>query len=317
MNKAGNTILIIDDTEANLSLLASLLEKEGYEVLAGESGAEALEIVQETIPDLMLLDVAMPGMDGFALCRKMKEDPRLKSIPVIFITARTDESDIVAGFEAGGNDYITKPFTIPELQVRVRTQLDLRRAQEELRQSAEKFQDLAIHDDLTGLYNTRYLYQALSLEVEASKATQIPLSLIFMDIDNFKRVVDTHGHLDGSEAIAEIAATIRSLILEPSFGVSYGGDEYVVVLPGFNKTQAMEKAEEIRVAIASTHYLGDRGLDVRLTVSCGVATFPDDGDDLTTILGLADQSLFAVKSKGKNGVGDGSEQRGKGEKPSD
>ncbi len=309
MNKAGNTILIIDDTEANLSLLASLLEKEGYEVLAGASGIEALEIVQETIPDLMLLDVAMPGMDGFALCRQMKKDPRLKNIPVIFITARTDESDIVAGFEAGGNDYITKPFTIPELQVRVRTQIALRRAQEELRQSAEKFQELAIHDDLTGLYNTRYLYQALSLEIEASKATHIPLSLIFMDIDNFKRVVDTHGHLDGSEAIAEIAATIRNLILEPSFGVSYGGDEYVVVLPGFNKTQAMEKAEEIRAAIASTHYLGERGLDVRLTVSCGVATFPDDGDDLISILGLADQSLFAVKSKGKNRVGDGSEQR--------
>lgn len=304
MHNAGNTILIIDDTEANLSLLASLLEKEGYEVLAGESAAEALEIVQETIPDLMLLDVAMPGMDGFALCRKMKEDPRLRSIPVIFITARTDESDIVAGFEAGGNDYITKPFTIPELQVRVRTQISLRHAQEELRKSAEKFQNLAIHDDLTGLYNTRYLYQALSLEIEASKATHMPLSLIFMDIDNFKRVVDTHGHLDGSEAIAEVAATIRSLILEPAFAVSYGGDEYVVVLPDFNKTQAMDKAEEIRAAIATTHYLGDRDLDVRLTVSCGVATFPDDGDDITEILGLADQSLFAVKIKGKNRVGD-------------
>ena len=309
MNKSGNTILIIDDTEANLSLLASLLEKEGYEVLAGESGVEALEIVQETVPDLMLLDVAMPGMDGFALCRKMKQDPRLRSIPVIFITARTDESDIVAGFEAGGNDYITKPFTIPELQVRVRTQLALRHAQEELRQSAERFQDLAIHDDLTGLYNTRYLYQALSLEIEASRSTHLPLSLIFMDIDNFKRVVDTHGHLNGSEAIAEVAGTIRNLIEEPAFGVSYGGDEFVVVLPDFNKTQAIAKAKEIRIAIASAHYLVERGLDVRLTVSCGVATFPDDGDDITTILGLADQSLFAVKIKGKNGVGDGAEQR--------
>jgi diguanylate cyclase (GGDEF)-like protein len=299
-------ILIVDDTEINLHLLENLLIKEGYKVLAAGSGEQALEIVKETRPDLMLLDVGMPDMDGLSLCRKMKNIPRLQDIPIIFITARADESDIVAGFEAGGNDYITKPFTIPELQVRVRTQLALRKAHEELQKSVEKYHALAIHDDLTGLYNTRYLYQDLALEIETSREADSCLSLVFLDIDNFKNVVDNYGHLLGSQAIAEVATTIKELINEPAYGVSYGGDEFVIVLPATEKKQALEKAENIRATIAATPYLLNQKHPIHLTVSCGVATFPDDGKTIKEILGLADKSLFAIKATGKNRVGNGS-----------
>lgn len=305
MARNAFTLLIVDDTRLNVDLLVNLLEKEGYRTLTAENGEKALDLIREKMPDLILLDISMPGMDGLTVCRTIKKEPRLASIPVIFITAHTDEADVVAGFDAGGNDYITKPFAVPELKVRVRTQLALKQAQEELRKSAEKFHDLAIHDDLTGLYNTRYLYQTLALEIKICKANNTPLSLLFMDIDNFKHVVDNYGHLNGSEAIAEVASTIQELIQDPGFCVSYGGDEFVVVLPGITKEQAMEKAEQIRFEIAGSTYLAERGLQIHLTVSCGVATFPDDGEDITSVLSLADNSLFAVKAAGKNNVGNG------------
>ena len=298
-------ILIVDDTEMNLHLLENLLIKEGYRVLSAGSGEHALEIVRETIPDLMLLDVGMPNIDGLSLCRKMKSMPRLRNIPIIFITAKSEESDIVAGFEAGGNDYITKPFTIPELQVRVKTQLDLRQVHAQLQESVQRYHALAIHDDLTGLYNTRYLYQDLSIEIETTREADSALSLVFMDIDNFKNVVDNYGHLHGSLAIAEVADTIKELINEPAYGVSYGGDEFVIVLPATKKNKALEKAENIRATIAATPYLVNLQEPIHLTVSCGVATFPDDGDSIKDILGLADKSLFAIKASGKNRVGNG------------
>ncbi len=306
MGKKPPIILIVDDTEMNLHLLENLLIKEGYKVLAADNGEQALEIIKETVPDLMLLDVGMPDMDGLSLCKKIKSFSRLRNVPIIFITARADESDIVAGFEAGGNDYITKPFTIPELQVRVRTQLALRQAHKQLRESVEKYHALAIHDDLTGLYNTRYLYQDLAVEIETSRESNCCLSLIFLDIDNFKNVVDNYGHLHGSQAIAEVATTIKELINEPAYGVSYGGDEFVIVLPTTEKKQALEKAENIRATIAATPYLLDLEQPVHLTVSCGVATYPDDGETIKDILGLADKSLFAIKASGKNRVGNGS-----------
>ncbi len=305
-NNHQPVILIVDDTDTNLHLLESLLIKEGYKVLAASSAIQALEIVKETVPDLLLLDVAMPGIDGFTLCRKVKGAPRLRDVPIIFITARSEEADIVAGFEAGGNDYITKPFTIPELKVRVKTQLALRQVHEELLKSVEMYHTLAIHDDLTGLYNTRYLYQDLALEIETCRETGSSLSLVFMDIDNFKYVVDNNGHLQGSQAIAEVAATIKELISDPAYAVSYGGDEFVVVLPATPKKKALEKAENIRATIAATPYLVNQPQATHLTVSCGVATFPTDGNSIDEILGLADRSLFAIKASGKNRVGNSS-----------
>jgi len=129
------------------------------------------------------------------------------------------------------------------------------------------------------------------------------LSLIFMDLDNFKQVVDAHGHLNGSRAIQEVAATIRHLISEPSYAVAYAGDEFVVVLPGLNSSQAMETADFIRAEIDRILYLRDQGLDVKLCASFGIAAFPDHAEDVTELLAAADRALFAVKGKGKNAIG--------------
>ncbi len=167
----------------------------------------------------------------------------------------------------------------------------------------QQIRTMAIQDNLTGLYNTRYLYHALEQLIVESAAAETPFSMLFLDIDDFKRVVDTYGHLDGSQALQEVAATIRTCLTEAAFGVSYGGDEFVVVLPGVGKHQALRKAEEIRIKLSQTIFLANRGHQVRLQASFGVATYPEDATDRTALLALADSAMFDVKGRGKNAVG--------------
>ena len=176
-------------------------------------------------------------------------------------------------------------------------------AEDELKRSREMFRHLAIHDSLTGLFNTRHLYRALEDLIIESEASQMPFSLVFMDMDNFKRVVDTYGHLNGSQALKEVAATIGECLAEPAFGVAYGGDEFVVVLPGMNRQQAFQKVEEIRTRMKETLYLANQGLAINLCASFGIATYPDDASDLTGLLALADQAMFHAKAHGKDAIG--------------
>ncbi|MGD2037216.1 MAG: GGDEF domain-containing protein [Desulfobacterales bacterium] len=178
----------------------------------------------------------------------------------------------------------------------------LKQVQKALRKSEQKFRKQAIHDNLTGLYNTRYLYHALARLIRKSASSDRIFSLVFMDIDNFKQVVDTHGHLNASKALEEIAATIKSNLQAPAYAVAYGGDEFVFVLPGYDKQQAMDTAETIRRRIKETTYLQKAGLKVHISSSMGVSTFPDDADTLTELLALADQAMFSVKERGKDSV---------------
>ena len=177
-----------------------------------------------------------------------------------------------------------------------------KRAEDALRVSEERFRQLAVLDDLTGLYNTRHLYQALGALIAESAAAGAAASVLFVDLDHFKRVVDARGHLNGSRAIQEVAATIRSCLIAPAWAVAYAGDEFVVVLPGVLRPAAVEKAREIRARIRETAYLAGTGRPVRLAASFGVATYPDDARDLEGLLALGDQALFEVKRSGRDGI---------------
>lgn len=323
-NKKKFKILIVDDIPKNIQLAANILQEEGYQMAFAQSGESALSQAQYNRFDLILLDVMMPDMDGFTVCEQLRENSANRDVPIIFLTAKNLSESIVKGFEVGAMDYVTKPFHGPELLARVKIQLELFRSreelkklnqqlkieiserlqiEEELRKSEENYRYLAVHDNLTGLNNTRYLYQSLGELIAASTADSKPFSLIFMDMDNFKQVVDAYGHLKGSKALAEVSATIRESIVEPAYGVAYGGDEFVVVLPGFNKEQAMHKAEEIRYKMKGTIYLADSGHKVSLKASYGVSTYPDDAVDMAGLLAQADRAMFGIKAKGKDAVG--------------
>ncbi len=184
-----------------------------------------------------------------------------------------------------------------------------KRAEDALRASEERFRELAVLDDLTGLYNTRHLYQALDQLIAESAAAGSAVSVLFIDLDHFKRVVDSRGHLNGSRAIQEVAATIRTCLTPPAWAVAYAGDEFVIVLPGSPRAAAVEKAREIRACIREATYLAGTGLPIRLAASFGVATFPDDARDLEGLLALGDQALFAVKRSGRDGIIAAGEQK--------
>jgi len=318
-------LLIVDDVPKNIQVAANILQKSGYQMAFAQDGATAIEQTLANRFDLILLDIMMPHMDGFEVCRRIREDPANQEVPIIFLTAKNDSESIVQGFKMGAMDYLTKPFNGAELQARVSTHLELYRsririrtanerlrveiaerikAEKELERSREKYRRLSIHDNLTGLFNTRYLYQALDALIVESRRKGQQFSLIFLDIDNFKRVVDTHGHLNGSRALAEVAQTIKACLQAPAYGVAYGGDEFVVVLPGFEHGQALGKAQEIRSRMLSTVYLPAVGQGVNLHASFGVSTYPEDAEDITAMLARADRAMFDIKVKGKNAVGD-------------
>ncbi len=294
-------ILIADDNQVISKLLGELFTREGYQVAEVNDGKSVLKLLPSIQPDLILLDVDLPEMSGFDVCRKLKHDPPSADIPVLFVTSRNDKKDILAGFAAGGQDYVVKPSTRAELLARVRTHLALRQAQQRLKASEARYRELSLRDDLTGFYNTRYLYQTLQGQLDMHRTR--PLSVIFMDIDDFKYVVDTYGHLNGSRNLAELADVVRGVLPEGCYGVSYGGDEFVIVLAGYDHNQGMQVAERIRQAVEKTSFLSTMDLSIHITVSCGVATFPEDAQTLTDLLAAADHALFEVKKQGKNAVG--------------
>lgn len=180
---------------------------------------------------------------------------------------------------------------------------NLKAAMEALRKSERRFRYQALRDNLTGLYNQRYLYQSLAECIKRAQTAGSPISLIFMDLDHFKTVVDTYGHLNGSRAIQKVARTIDDCLEEPAYAVAYAGDEFVVVLPGMDQHQAMQKAFAIHSRMKNTPYVLDQGIAVRLQASFGIATYPQHATDLKGLIAAADQALFAIKDAGKNGVG--------------
>lgn len=299
-----HTVLVVDDEAAGILILAQTLKRE-HNVVTAANGLEALERARDphNTPDLILLDVQMPGMDGFAVCKTLMADPRFRDIPILFLTSLDDVVCKTQAFAVGAVDYITKPYHLPEVQARVRTHLSLKQAREELKERELALKKLTVTDDLTGLYNTRYLYQALFNSLKECSETDAPLSCVFMDLDNFKVVVDTHGHLYGSLAIQEVAGTINEIIKAPSFAVSYAGDEFVLVLPHTGRQDAEALVLLLQERMAATSYLSHRGLSLSLSASFGVASYPEDGQEPRALLAVADDALF--KAKEFRGVGRG------------
>lgn len=178
-----------------------------------------------------------------------------------------------------------------------------KKSEKALQESEQSFRSQAYRDNLTGLFNQRYLYKSLAELIDSAQASEVPISLLFIDLDHFKQIVDTHGHLNGSLAIRKVAHTINGCLKKPAYAVAYAGDEFVVVLPGMDQNQAGQKASEIRSRIKETVYELEQGVEVQLQASFGIATWPQHARELNGLLAAADQALFTIKDAGKDAIG--------------
>ena len=291
-------ILVVDDKQTNVESLTDVLEDEGYRVSGAADGEEALEKVRSNPPDLILLDIMMPGKDGLQVSRELKEDPEHRDIPVIFLTARDQSEDVVRGFDHGAADYIIKPVNVSELLARVKTHLTLRSQARQLQMLAEK-------DGLTHVANRRRFDEFLSREFQRAKRDSKPISLLMIDIDFFKEYNDNYGHLAGDDVLKQTAIAVKSCLRRPGDLLArYGGEEFAVVLGETDYNTSLEIAEKIRETIQNlgiVHGIG-RAEDF-LTVSIGTAsTIPESGADCKDLIAAADRQLYLAKEAGRNRV---------------
>ncbi len=308
----SGSILVVDDTPGNLHILFDALTKVGYDVRCVKSGAMALIAIQADPPDLILLDIRMPEMNGFDVCQRLKANSQTCEIPVIFLSALDEPLDKVKAFQVGGADYITKPFQFEEVLVRINHQLTICSLQQQrlalieaLEQANHELQCLATLDGLTQVANRRQFDQYFAQEWKRSLREQIPLSLILADIDYFKQYNDLCGHLAGDRCIQQVAQTIKQTINRPSDLVArYGGEEFVILLPKTNLTEATQIAESIRLAVEQLTIINEpTSPSQHVSLSLGVSSLiPSRSESLETLVKIADQALYQAKAEGRNRV---------------
>jgi diguanylate cyclase (GGDEF)-like protein len=293
----------VDDSPDNLEILGTRLRFRGYAVETAAGGREALARVARRPPDLILLDVMMPDLDGFEVARRIKRDPSLPFIPIILVTARDSTEDKVAGLDAGADDYLTKPINFPELEARVRSMLRIKELQDELGEKNRELEQLSISDGLTGLFNHRHLQDVVHEEFERARRTGEPLSVVMLDLDHFKRVNDLYGHPAGDRVLQDLAEILRHTAREIDKLGRYGGEEFLAVLPDTEPEAAAIFAERVRERVAHHLFPVGRGEPLRLTVSCGTATYPHPGVyNPKMLVQRADQAMYAAKAAGRNRI---------------
>lgn len=298
-------VMVIDDDVVMIRTLHSMLT--GYEnVRFSTSGDRGLEMIYRQLPDVILLDAEMPGMNGYDVCRRLKSDPVTADIPVIFITGHNDPGLEVAALELGAADFIAKPLSPGPVRARIRTQLRMKAMTDRLRQAA-------FIDGLTGVANRRALDMRLALEWRRALRNRVSLSVMFADVDYFKRYNDRYGHLEGDQALRFVAATLFNIVRRPSDLVGrYGGEEFAVLLPETPHSAALTLAERVRLAVSDLEVRHESSPHGVLTLSIGVATmdftaeparYPRVEDTSPDqLMNTADQALYGAKAGGRNRV---------------
>lgn len=292
------SVLIVDDTPANIQILAMGL-RQHYDIRVATSGQDALaSLKQEPRPDLILMDVMMPGMDGYELCRRIKEDSATWNIPLIFVTAKADVADQQKGFNLGAVDYISKPFEMPLVLARVGVHVRLKR-------KSERLEQLTLLDALTDIPNRRALQEALVRECGRAMRQKQGLAIIMLDIDHFKAFNDRYGHGAGDDCLIRVARALQAAIHRPADLLArYGGEEFCVVLPECSESGALHVAETLREAILALAipHAGAPGTGI-VTASIGYAHFEAPETDCSQmLLRHADQALYAAKARGRNQI---------------
>jgi two-component system, cell cycle response regulator len=291
-------VLVVDDRYDNVKLLAYELIDHGYQVVTAFSGAQAIEAARTARPDVILLDIMMPGMDGVEVCRHLKSDPNLRPIPVIMVSAREMDQDVIRGLDAGAHDYVTKPFNTQIVLARIRSAARAKESHDIIAEMNQRLADLATTDGLTGIKNHRHFRDAFDTALSLAIRKSIPLSVIMIDIDHFKTINDAHGHTAGDDVLRTFAKILRDNTREHDEVARYGGEEFTILLPLTDAPSSMALAERLRESIAKYPWPLQP-----ITASLGVATlpgkaFPRGG----TLLEQADRALYNSKKRGRNCV---------------
>ncbi|MDF1553443.1 MAG: diguanylate cyclase [Deferrisomatales bacterium] len=316
-------ILVVDDSRIVQAMVTDILEAEGYAVRQAENGRHALEMVAEQRPDLVLLDVMMPEMDGYETCAALREDPEY--LPVLMITAKSDLEDLVKGLEAGADDYISKPFDHVELLARVKSLLRIRTLQkrlyaqnteleaknQQLRALAgqldalnQELRLLSVTDGLTKAYNHLHFQERFKSEFARAVRYGDPLSCVMIDIDHFKRVNDTYGHPVGDRVLVRLVEILKDAIRSEDLVARYGGEEFVLLLPQTDAAHAAHLAERVRERAEAERLRLAAGGELSFTVSLGVADLRPDTAPMErdALLSAADNAMYRAKANGRNRV---------------
>ena len=282
-------ILIVDDVPSNIKVLANCL-KDHYRIKVATCGGDCLKLaVADPIPDLILLDIEMPDIGGYEVCQKLKAQPHTEDIPVIFVTARDADRNEELGLQVGAVDYITKPVRPSVVLARVNTHITLK-------QQRDLLKEIALKDQLTGLYNRYYLLETAEQRLAHTTRHSDPLSVMLLDLDYFKQINDTHGHLVGDKVLQAIGGLLGELCRKDDIPARFGGEEFVLLMGHCDLTSARTKAETVR---AEVEQLKPEGLDI--TVSIGVVQF-FTGESIEQLLDRADKALYKAKDQGRNCV---------------
>ncbi len=283
------TILIVDDTETNIDILLELLGSE-YDILVALDGKSAFAILEEEVVDLVLLDIMMPEVNGFEVCTRMKLQSSTRDIPVIFVTAKTDEDSIEKAYDVGGIDYVTKPFKPRELQARIKTQIKLKALVDHL-------EYISSYDQMTGVFNRRKFF---ILATEALDVIQINLYAIMIDIDHFKSFNDTYGHAFGDEVIKGVTRAISDTMLEGSIFGRVGGEEFALLTHAISEDIAIQNIESMRKAVEALEFTTQDKSIAKCTISLGMAKSDKTLNSLDALLKKADNALYKAKGEGRN-----------------
>jgi diguanylate cyclase (GGDEF)-like protein len=309
------TVLIVDDSPDDLALISGILN-DSYKVKIANSGERALKVVMtDTPPDIILLDIMMPVMDGYETCHHLKASPESRDIPIIFLTSKTEIEDEIMGFEFGAVDYITKPISPPVVLARVRTHLQLKQARDYLKdknefleaevqqriQAEERIRHTALHDSLTGL-PTRVLFgDRLQQAISNAHREKTLVAVMYIDLDKFKPVNDTFGHGVGDLLLKGAGERMLNCLRESDTVARIGGDEFVVILRNIKKDdEAVSVAEKIRHALNQPFELADQNLSI--SSSIGIAIYPEHGSHEIELTKNADSALYNAKKSGRDKV---------------
>ncbi len=293
--------LVAEDNPVFRSMLRTMLLRWEYDVTVVDDGLAAWDVLQSPdAPQLAILDWMMPGLDGVDVCRRVRASARESYVYVLLLTARTDQKDLIEGMEAGADDYVTKPFSAQELRVRLRAGRRILELQEELVLAREALREQATRDPLTGLWNRGAVLDILQKEVARGVRERGSLAVLMLDIDHFKQINDTLGHMAGDRVLREVGNRLNATVRKYDAVGRYGGEEFLAVLPGCDESTALKQAERLRLAMCERPIAA---MGHELKVSCsigaacssgGIALLPD------SLLRSADEALYTAKRAGRN-----------------